>query len=103
MRRAVSDLCKALVCNYPELLLRPHTTMHLRPIGAGASMHYSWRLTDSADGVILSDAPLECPAHPVEPRYDCKRRARADVGNRDFRFHDHPALSRIVQLHISDG
>ncbi|CAI5741305.1 unnamed protein product [Hyaloperonospora brassicae] len=36
VRRAVSDLWKAMVCNYPELLIRPHTTMHLRPIGAGA-------------------------------------------------------------------
>ena len=68
VRRAVSILCNAMVCNYPELQLRPHATMHLRPIGEGASVHYSWRLTISADGVIFSDATLELPAHPVESR-----------------------------------
>uniref|UniRef100_A0AAV1ULH0 Reverse transcriptase n=1 Tax=Peronospora matthiolae TaxID=2874970 RepID=A0AAV1ULH0_9STRA len=36
---------------------------------------------------------------PVQSRYDCELRARADINKRDFRFHDHPALSRLVQLH----
>ncbi|CEG41983.1 uncharacterized protein PHALS_12290 [Plasmopara halstedii] len=100
VRRAVLKLCEAMVFNYPELL---HTTTHLWPVRTGVSMHHSWRLTNSAEGVIFSDATIERPPQKIASRFVCERRARTDVGNRDIRFHDHSALSRLVQLHMGEG
>ena len=100
-RRAVSVLCKAMVCNYSELFLEPSLLTRLKPISAGTPAHLSWHLSDTADSIIFYDDKIERPARPVESRYDCERRARADINNKDFSFHDHPALLRLVQLYRS--
>uniref|UniRef100_A0AAV1U738 Reverse transcriptase n=1 Tax=Peronospora matthiolae TaxID=2874970 RepID=A0AAV1U738_9STRA len=99
IRRAASVLCKAIVCNYPTLFLQPRSPSLLRPIDASPSSNLSWRLSENAKSTVFSNNTIVYTSVPVQSRYDCELRARADINKRDFRFHDHPALSRLVQLH----
>uniref|UniRef100_M4B7Y6 Uncharacterized protein n=1 Tax=Hyaloperonospora arabidopsidis (strain Emoy2) TaxID=559515 RepID=M4B7Y6_HYAAE len=57
-RRAVSVLCKAMVCNYSELFLEPSLLTRLKPISAGTPAHLSWHLSDTADSIIFYDGKL---------------------------------------------
>uniref|UniRef100_A0AAV1UXB4 Reverse transcriptase n=1 Tax=Peronospora matthiolae TaxID=2874970 RepID=A0AAV1UXB4_9STRA len=95
IRRAVSVLCKAIVCNYPTLFLQPRSPSLLRPIDASTSSNLSWRLSENAKSIVFSNNTIVYTSVPVQSRYDCELRARADINKRDFRFHDHPILSRL--------
>uniref|UniRef100_A0AAV1TWQ7 RNase H type-1 domain-containing protein n=1 Tax=Peronospora matthiolae TaxID=2874970 RepID=A0AAV1TWQ7_9STRA len=55
--------------------------------------------SETAKSIVFSINTIVYTSVPVQSRYDCELRARADINQRDFRFHDHPALSRLVQLH----
>ena len=98
-RRSFETLCMAILCSFPQILLRPPPPAMLRPYDAQVQQHHEWRLLAGLPIQLEHyDTAMLVSTRAIGRSSDADSIARADTKRATLEFHAHPEHCRLVQI-----